>query len=81
MSPADAPKNELGRHRIFAPKAGVRVSPLALGAMSIGDQWTGLMGNAVGKEKAFEIMDAFYEAGGNFIDTANNVCPSLKAHR
>ncbi len=37
----------------------VRVSPLALGAMSIGDQWTGFMGNALGKEKAFEILDAY----------------------
>ena len=56
---ADPPQSELARHRIFAPKDGVRVSPLALGAMSIGDQWTALMGNAVGKDKAFEILDAF----------------------
>jgi aryl-alcohol dehydrogenase-like predicted oxidoreductase len=24
------------------------------------------------KEKAFELLDAFYDLGGNFIDTANN---------
>jgi len=30
------------------------------------------MGGGVSKEGAFEVMDAYYEAGGNFIDTANN---------
>lgn len=24
------------------------------------------------KEDSFKLLDAFYEAGGNFIDTANN---------
>ncbi|CAI4879795.1 BPG_G0016920.mRNA.1.CDS.1 [Saccharomyces cerevisiae] len=39
--------------------------------MSIGDAWSGAMGS-MNKERAFELLDAFYEAGGNFIDTANN---------
>ena len=38
--------------------------------MSIGDQWPNL--GAMNKEMSFKLLDAFYEAGGNFIDTANN---------
>ncbi|KAK9427477.1 NADP-dependent oxidoreductase domain-containing protein [Lipomyces doorenjongii] len=64
------PPTELGRLRILSPTAGVRVSPLQLGAMSIGDAWAGGMGS-MDKDSAFKLLDAFYEAGGNFIDTAN----------
>ncbi|KAI2632152.1 aldo/keto reductase [Hypoxylon sp. NC1633] len=65
------PPTELGRLRILSPSAGVRVSPLQLGAMSIGDAWAGMMGS-MDKDSAFQLFDAFCEAGGNFIDTANN---------
>ncbi|CAA9965036.1 Norsolorinic acid reductase [Pyrenophora teres f. maculata] len=58
-------------HRVMAPTAGVRVSPLCLGAMNFGDAWTDLMGKC-DKKTAFEIMDYFHAQGGNFIDTANN---------
>ncbi|KAM0254393.1 hypothetical protein ACHAQJ_006862 [Trichoderma viride] len=68
---APEPKTELGRFRILAPSAGIRVSPLALGAMSIGDGWSDLMGS-MNKESSFKLLDAFFDAGGNFIDTANN---------
>ncbi|OCF35935.1 aryl-alcohol dehydrogenase [Kwoniella heveanensis BCC8398] len=71
FSPKEEPKTELGRYRILAPTAGIRVSPLCLGAMSIGDQWSGFMGSALNYDKAEEFLDYFYEAGGNFIDTAN----------
>ncbi|OBT76571.1 hypothetical protein VF21_05427 [Pseudogymnoascus sp. 05NY08] len=64
------PPTELGRLRILSPTAGVRVSPLQLGAMSIGDAWAGGMGS-MDKDASFKLLDAFYEAGGNFIDTAN----------
>ncbi|KAK9327389.1 NADP-dependent oxidoreductase domain-containing protein [Lipomyces starkeyi] len=64
------PPTELGRLRILSPTAGVRVSPLQLGAMSIGDAWAGFMGS-MDKDSAFKLLDAFYEAGGNFIDTAS----------
>jgi hypothetical protein len=37
--PAPEPKTELGRYRVLGPNAGIRVSPLQLGAMSIGDAW------------------------------------------
>ncbi|KZT63481.1 arylalcohol dehydrogenase [Daedalea quercina L-15889] len=67
-----APKTRLGRHRQLAPLAGLHVSPLCLGAMSIGDKWDKIGFGAMDKESSFKLLDAFYEAGGNFIDTANN---------
>ncbi|KAL2862226.1 aldo/keto reductase [Aspergillus lucknowensis] len=70
-STAPKPKSRLGYHRVLAPSAGVKVSPLCLGAMNFGTAWNDFMGEC-SKETAFKIMDAFYENGGNFIDTANN---------
>jgi len=69
--PTSKPKTRLGYHRILAPTAGVRVSPLCLGAMNFGDAWEEFMGKC-DKETAFGMLDYFYENGGNFIDTANN---------
>jgi len=65
------PATRLGRYRLLSPTAAIHVSPLQLGAMSIGDK-----GNQIGlgnsdKESSFKLLDAFYDAGGNFIDTAN----------
>jgi len=71
FQPAPEPKTELGRYRVLSSTAGVRVSPLQLGGMSIGESWDGMLGS-MNKEKSFELLDAFEEAGGNFIDTANN---------
>ncbi|KAJ9492533.1 hypothetical protein VN97_g719 [Penicillium thymicola] len=68
--PPPPPKSVLGRHRLLAPSASVRVSPLSLGGMSLCDNWTGMMGECT-KEQAFELLDAYYDLGGNFIDTAN----------
>ena len=67
-----APKTDLGRYRLLSPNAAVRVSPFQLGAMSIGDQWDKYGMGTMDKESSFKLLDAFYEAGGNFIDTANN---------
>ena len=66
------PATKLGRHRQLGPLAGVHVSPICLGAMSIGDKWESLGLGAMDKETSFKLLDAFYDAGGNFIDTANN---------
>ena len=44
-------------------RTGLKVSPLCLGTMQFG--WT------TDEATAFEIMDAFVEAGGNFLDTAD----------
>lgn len=68
---APEPTTELGRYRILSSTAGVRVSPLALGAMSIGEAWSSFMGS-MDKEKSYDLLDAYVDAGGNFIDTANN---------
>ena len=65
------PKTPLGVHRKLAPFAGVQVSPIQLGAMSIGDKWGAIGFGTMDKAQSFKLLDAYYEAGGNFIDTAN----------
>ncbi|ODN90166.1 hypothetical protein L198_06184 [Cryptococcus wingfieldii CBS 7118] len=49
-----------------------RVSPLTLKCASLGNQWTGWSGKGMDFEESSKLLDAFYEAGGNFIDVANN---------
>lgn len=46
----------------------MKVSPIALGGISIGNSWSKLFGKS---EDPFALLDAYYELGGNFIDTAN----------
>ncbi|KAF4612973.1 hypothetical protein D9613_010911 [Agrocybe pediades] len=70
-SPVPPPKTELSRYRLLSPHAGVHVSPLQLGAMSIGDKWAQLGMGSMDKESSFKLLDAFFDNGGNFIDTAN----------
>jgi hypothetical protein len=53
------PKSALGRYRMLAPTASVRVSPLCLGAMNFGDAWKDFMGEC-NKETTEEILDYFY---------------------
>lgn len=48
-------------------KSGLRVSELALGTMTFGEDW----GWGASKEVSKQIFDVYAEAGGNFIDTAN----------
>jgi len=48
-------------------RSGLRVSDLCLGTMTFGEDW----GWGAPKEEARKIYDAYREAGGNFIDTAN----------
>ncbi|MFC4859408.1 aldo/keto reductase [Actinophytocola glycyrrhizae] len=47
-------------------RSGLRVSPLALGTMTFDD---GTWGSA--QEDSFRILDRYLDAGGNFLDTAN----------
>ncbi|KAF8465894.1 Aldo/keto reductase [Gautieria morchelliformis] len=70
LQPPPPPLTKLGRYRILSPNAGVRVSPLQLGAASIGDKWSAALGS-MDKDSSLKLLDAFYDAGGNFIDTAN----------
>ncbi|QSZ34208.1 hypothetical protein DSL72_005798 [Monilinia vaccinii-corymbosi] len=65
------PKTALGYYRMLSPTASVRVSPLCLGAMNFGNALEKFMGSCDQKQSE-EILDFFYESGGNFIDTANN---------
>ncbi|KAH6616475.1 NADP-dependent oxidoreductase domain-containing protein [Boeremia exigua] len=69
FAPPPKPKTQLGWHRILSPTANVKVSPIAIGGISFGNGWSELFGKS---EDAFKLLDTFYEAGGNFIDTANH---------
>jgi aryl-alcohol dehydrogenase-like predicted oxidoreductase len=54
------------RYRLLG-NSGLRVSEAALGTMTFGEEW----GWGSAKDEARKVYDAFREAGGNFIDTAN----------
>jgi aryl-alcohol dehydrogenase-like predicted oxidoreductase len=61
FEPAPEPPTPLGRYRVLSKSAGIRVSPLQLGAMSIGDAWSGFMGT-MDKASSFALLDAFADA-------------------
>ena len=71
-APAPPPPSKLGRHRQLSDLAGVHVSPICLGGMSFGENWGDAGYGTMNKDASFELLDAFYELGGNFIDTASN---------
>ncbi|MCA9620588.1 MAG: aldo/keto reductase [Myxococcales bacterium] len=48
-------------------KSGLRVSEICLGTMSFGQDW----GFGADEATSHQVLDAFAEAGGNFLDTAN----------
>lgn len=48
-------------------RSGLRVAEISLGTMTFGPDW----GWGASKEESRKIFDAYAEAGGNFIDTAN----------
>jgi aryl-alcohol dehydrogenase-like predicted oxidoreductase len=54
------------RYRLLG-NSGLRVSEAALGTMTFGEDW----GWGTPKDESKKVYDAFREAGGNFIDTAN----------
>ena len=54
------------RYRLLG-NSGLRVSEAALGTMTFGDDW----GWGSAKDEARKVYDAYRDAGGNFIDTAN----------
>ncbi|WP_433206258.1 aldo/keto reductase [Dactylosporangium sp. CS-047395] len=55
-------------HYLTLGRSGLRVSPLALGAMTFGED-PGAAGCSV--EESEKILAAYLEQGGNFVDTAN----------
>jgi aryl-alcohol dehydrogenase-like predicted oxidoreductase len=54
------------RFKVFG-RTGLRVSELCLGTMTFGTAW----GWGAEKDECAQILEAFGEAGGNFVDTAN----------
>ncbi|KAF9530346.1 Aldo/keto reductase [Crepidotus variabilis] len=72
FTPAPAARSKLGVYRRLSPCAGVHVSPLALGAMNIGDKWESIGMGSMDRQSSFHLSDTYYDLGGNFIDTANN---------
>src|SRR5689334_17711560 len=62
------PETPLGWHRILSPNAAVKVSPIALGGISLGNAWSSKFGK---NEDSFALLDTYFSLGGNFIDTAN----------
>lgn len=54
------------RYKLFG-KSGLRVSEVALGTMTFGEDW----GWGAGKDVSKALFDAYANVGGNFIDTAN----------
>jgi len=54
------------RYRLLG-NSGLRVSEMCLGTMTFGEDW----GWGAPMDEAHKIYEAFREAGGNFIDTAN----------
>jgi aryl-alcohol dehydrogenase-like predicted oxidoreductase len=55
------------RYMMFG-KTGLRVSELALGTMTFGGEW----GWGAERDACARMVDLYEEAGGNFVDTANN---------
>jgi aryl-alcohol dehydrogenase-like predicted oxidoreductase len=70
VKPSQNPPSKLGVYRVLCPKVGVRLSPLALGGAAIGDKMNDKTGKQ-DKEGSFALLDAYFDNGGNFIDTAN----------
>ena len=54
------------RYRLLG-RSGLRVSELALGTMTFGEEW----GWGASEPESRRMFDAYAEAGGNFLDTAN----------
>jgi aryl-alcohol dehydrogenase-like predicted oxidoreductase len=65
--PFELTKKEIHMKYRLLGNSGLRVSEAALGTMTFGDDW----GWGAAQDEARRVYDAFREAGGNFIDTAN----------
>lgn len=56
------------RYKLFGKHTGLRVSELVLGTGTFGTRW----GHGSEPDEAKRVLDAYAEAGGNFIDTADS---------
>ena len=61
-----SPTSKLARYRTLSPLTGVRVSPICLGGMSIGDKWHEFGLGAMDKESSFKLLDAYFDLGVSF---------------
>lgn len=68
---APPPPSGLGYYRRLGTLAGVHVSPIALGGMSVGESMEAFGLKGMTKDESFKFLDKYFELGGNFIDTAN----------
>ncbi|KAK4133868.1 Aldo/keto reductase [Trichocladium antarcticum] len=71
LPPGPPAPSPLGRYRLLSPTASIRVSPVVLGGINFGDAWKDYIG-ACDEKTCEEILDYFFEKGGNLIDTSNN---------
>jgi aryl-alcohol dehydrogenase-like predicted oxidoreductase len=55
-------------YKVFGRKTGLRVSELALGVGNFGMRW----GHGTERAEARQILDAYAQAGGNFLDAADS---------
>jgi aryl-alcohol dehydrogenase-like predicted oxidoreductase len=56
------------KYRTFGRQTGLRVSEVALGTGNFGTGW----GHGAERDEAKRIFDGYVEAGGNFLDSADN---------
>src|SRR6266853_7025808 len=66
LIPELSERSTIMKYRLLG-KSGLRVSEVALGTMTFGDEW----GWGSPKAEAQKVYETYREAGGNFIDTAN----------
>jgi aryl-alcohol dehydrogenase-like predicted oxidoreductase len=57
------PVSKLDRYRTLSPLAGVRVSPIQLGAMSVGDKWREFGMGSMDKGTSLMLLDAYFDLG------------------
>jgi hypothetical protein len=81
FAPPPLPPTKLGRYRTLSPLAGVRVSPLQLGAMSIGDKWHEFGMGSMDKQSSFKLLDAYFDAGVRRLSPLSRVIPIHTFHR
>ena len=67
MIHSNVTKKEIHMKYRLLGNSGLRVSEAALGTMTFGDDW----GWGTAQGEARKVYNAFRDAGGNFIDTAN----------
>ena len=76
MAAAAEEKQAPAMNYVFLGKTGIKVSEICIGTMSFAHRaGTSSWGFPVASEEdAFSMLDAFVNAGGNFIDTGVVLC-------